>query len=91
MSPLGDVAREPWIVLDVFDDERRAGREHPAGDAGAGREACAEKRVLSLPDDGFEDELVRLVVQEQDRGRLRAEDRARDLDDRGEQRAKPVL
>ncbi len=56
-----------------------------------GGEARAEQRVLALADDGLEDELFRLLVEEEDRRRLRAEDRPRDLDDRGEERAERLL
>ncbi len=88
---LGDVAREPWIVPDVLDDERRPSREHPAGDARPSGEARPEQRVLALADDRLEDELLRLLVEEKDRRRLGAEDRASDLDDRGEERAERLL
>ena len=56
-----------------------------------GGEARAEERVLALADDRLEDELLRLLVEQEDRRRLGAEDRARDLDDRGEQRAERLL
>ena len=56
-----------------------------------GGEARAEERVLALADDGLEDELLGLLVEEEDRRRLGAEDRARDLDDRREQRAERLL
>ena len=88
---LGDVAREARIVLDVLDDERRSRRENPAGDSRACGKARAEERVLALADDRFEDELLGLGVEEQDRRRLRAEDRARDLDDRGQKRPEGLL
>ena len=58
---------------------------------GARREARAEERVLALADDGLEDELLGLLVEQEDRRRRRAEDRARDLDDRREQRAIRLL
>ena len=77
--------------MDVLDDERRARREDPARDTGAGREPRAEQRVLALADDGLEDELLGLRVEQEDRGRLRAEDGARDLDDRGEERTERLL
>ena len=56
----------------------------------------AGKRVPSSvsspsPDDGLEHELLRLLVEEEDRRRLGAEDRARDLDDRREERAERLL
>jgi hypothetical protein len=77
--------------VNVLDDERRSGREHPARDPRAGREARTEKRVLALADDGLEDELLGLRVEQEDGRRLGAEDGARDLDDRGEKRAKRFL
>ena len=77
--------------MDVLDDERRSRREHPARDPGAGREARAEQRVLALADDGLEDELLGLRVEQEDGRRLCAEDGARDLDDRGEERAERFL
>ena len=43
------------------------------------------------PGDRLEHELVGLLVEQEDRRRLRAEDRARDLDDRPEQRAVLLL
>ena len=49
------------------------------------RQARADQLLLALAGDGREDELVGLLVEEEDRRRLRAEDRARDLDDRPEQ------
>ena len=88
---LGDVVREARIVLDVLDDERRSRREDPAGDPRAGGEARAEERVLALADDRLEDELLGLLVEEEDRRRLGAEDRPRDLDDRREQCAERLL
>ena len=43
------------------------------------------------PETGLEDELVGLVVEEEDRGRLGGEDRASDVDDRLQQLAEGVL
>ena len=77
--------------MDVLDDERRASRKHPAGDARARREPRSQERFLALADDGLEDELFRLLVEKEDRRRLRAEDRPCDFDDRGEQRAEGLL
>ena len=56
----------------------------------------AGKRVPSsvsspFADDGLEHELLGLLVEQEDRRRLRAEDRARDLDDRGEESAEGLL
>ena len=48
---------------------------------------CPTSVSCALAGDRLEDELVRLLVEEEDRRRLGAEDRARDLDDRLEQRA----
>jgi hypothetical protein len=62
-----------------------------SGDARPGREARAEQRVLALADDCFEDELVRGLVEEENRRRLRPEDGASDLDDRRQQRAERLL
>ena len=88
---LRDVPGEAGILADVLDDERRPRREHPAGDALPGGEAHAEQALLSLADDGGEDELLRLRVEQQDRRRASAEDRARHLHDRGEERAERLL
>src|SRR5205085_5055333 len=75
----------------VFDDERLTCDEHPARDAGAGREPLADQRVGPLAGDRLEHELVPLLVEEEDRGRLRPEDRARDLDRALQQRAMALL
>ena len=87
-GPLGDVAGEARILLDVVEHERRARREHPAGDPGRRRQPRPDEVLLVLAGDGGEDELVRLLVEEEDRRRLRREDRARHLDDRAQQRAR---
>ena len=79
------------IVLDVLDDERCPRCEDPAGDTGAGGEPRPEERVLAFADDSLEDELLGLGVEQEDRRRLGAEDRARDLDDRAEQSAERLL
>ena len=65
--------------------------EHPARDPRSRGEARAEECVLAFPDDGLEDELLGLLVEEEDRRRGRAEDRACDLDDRAEERAERLL
>src|SRR3954452_18868085 len=92
-DPLGDVARragdvagEARILLDVLDDDRLARLEHPARDAAIGRDAPAGQRLLALARHGLEDELAGRLVVQADRGGLRAEDRARHLDDRLQQR-----
>ena len=88
---LGDVAREARVVLDVLDHEGRPRREHPAGDPRSGGKARSEQRVLALADHGFEDELLGLRVEQQNRRGACAEDRPRHLDDGGEERAEGVL
>src|SRR5579884_1207482 len=55
--PLGHVAGVARVVLEVVDDERRARRQHPARDAGGGRNAHPDERLLFLARDGREDEL----------------------------------
>ena len=84
---LGRVGREARVGGDVGEDERLAGAEHPAGDAGAGREAAPDQGVLALADDGLEDQLVGGLVEQQHAGRAGVEDRPRHLDDRLEQGA----
>ena len=72
-------------MLEVVDDQRLAGDQHPAADARAGREAHADQAVRAFARDRLEDELVGLLVVQVDRRSLRREDRPRDLDDRLEQ------
>ena len=86
---LGRVAREPWVVGEVVDRERLPRDEHPAGDARARRQPHADELAFAFSRDGLEDELLGLLVEQEDRRRLGAEDRARDVHDRLEQR--PVL
>ena len=85
---LRDVTREPRVVSHVFEDERGARGEHPPGDAVLRGEAHSEQGLLALADDRLEHELVRRLVEQQDRRRLGPEDRARDLYERAEQSAK---
>ena len=56
-----------------------------------GREALADQLVRALAGDRLEHELVGLLVEQEDRRRLGAEDRARDLDDRLQQLAVALL
>ena len=76
-GPLRDVAGEAGIVGEVLEHERLPGHEHPAGDPGARRDPRADERTGALPGDRLEDELVRLLVVQEDRRRLGAEDRLR--------------
>ena len=85
------VAREARVLRQVVDDERLPRHEHPARNAGARREALAEQRVGAFAGDGLEDELVRLLVEQQDRRRLRVKDRASDLDGCAQQGAVRVF
>ena len=62
-------------------------REHPAGDAGTGREPHPDQLALPLARHRLEDELVRLLVEEEDGCGLRAEDRAGHLHGRLQERA----
>ena len=71
----------------VVDHQRLAGREHPARDAGTGREPHPDQVALSLARHGLEDELVRFLVEEEDRCRLGTEDRAGHLHGRLQERA----
>ena len=84
---LGDLLRVPRILGQILDHERLAGDERPAGDAGARRDPRADQTLFVLAGDRLEDELVGLLVEEEDRRALGREDRARDLDDRPQQRA----
>ena len=52
-----------------------------------GRKPRSQKRVLALPDDGLEDELLGLLVEEENRRCLRVEDRPCHLDDRRKKRS----
>ena len=80
-------AEKRGSVVDVGQDERLAGAEHPAGDARPGREAAPDEGVLALADDGLEHELVGRLVEQEHAGRAGVEDRPGHLDDRLEQRA----
>jgi hypothetical protein len=62
------------------------GDEHPTGEAGARGDSSAHQLVRAFARDRFEDELVPLLVQKEDRCGPRREDRARDLDNRAQQR-----
>ena len=73
------------VAAHVLEHERRARREHPAGDPLRRREALADEVLLALVRDRGEHELVGLLVEQEDRRRLRAEDRARDDDDRAQE------
>jgi hypothetical protein len=88
---LRGLAGEAGILADVVDHERLPRHEHPAGDARAGRESLSDQRRRAFPGDCLEDELVRFLVEEENRRRLRAEDRARRLDDRLQQRSERLL
>ena len=84
---LGGRARPARVRAQVVDDEGLARREHPAGDAGARREPHPDQLALSLTGHGLEHELVRLLVEEEDGRSLGAEDRARHLHGRLQERA----
>ena len=55
------------------------------------RHPLADEVLLVVAGDGCEHELVGLLVEEEDRRCLRAEDRPRDLDDRAQQAAELLL
>src|SRR4051795_7920126 len=82
---LGGLAREARVGQHVFDHERLAADEDEPGDPRARREPAADKLIGAFTGDGFEHELVRLLVEQEDRGGLRAEDRPGDLHDRLQQ------
>ena len=88
---LGHLASETRILLELLDHERLARNEYPAGDAAARREPDADQVARALACDSLEDELVGLVVVQEDRGGLGAEDRAGALDDRLQQLAVVLL
>jgi hypothetical protein len=82
---LGKLAREARIRGDIVDHERLARDEHPTGEAGARGDSSAHQ-LIAFARDGFEDELVPLLVQKEDGCGPRRKDRARDLDDRAQER-----
>jgi hypothetical protein len=84
---LAGLTRPARVVLEVVDDQRLPRDEHPARDPGAGGKAGAQEGLGPFAGDRLEHELVALLVVQEDRGCLRREDRARDLDDRLEQGA----
>ena len=88
---LGRLPGEARILLEVVDHDRLAGDEHPAGDSRARGNPHPDQVAFTLARDGLEDELVRRVVEQEDRRRLGAEDRPRDIDDRLQQRAMALL
>src|SRR5262249_10154945 len=61
--------------------------ERPTRYARARRDARADQALLLLARERLEDQLVGVLVEQEDRRALRREDRARDLDDRAQQRA----
>src|SRR4029077_17349754 len=75
-----------WILEHILDHERLPADEHEAGDSGAGRKALAERGAGPFAANPFEDGLVGLLVQEEDRGRLGLEDRPSHVDDRLQER-----
>ena len=83
---LGGLPGEARILENVLDHERLPADEDEAGDSGAGRKALADERVGSFAGNRFEDELVGLLVQKEDRGRLGLEDRPGHVDDRLQER-----
>ena len=83
--------REARVAAHVLEHERRAGRQHPAGDPLRRREPLADEVLLALVRDRGEDELVGLVVEQEDRRRLGAEDGARDDDDRAQELGEVLL
>src|SRR6185503_11121509 len=87
----GALAREARVVRQVVHHERLPCHEGEAGDARARREPRPHERVPSLARDRLEHELVRVLVVEEDRRRLRTEDRARDVDDGLEERPVRLL
>ena len=90
-ASLGDVAGEARVGLHVLQHERRLRRGDPAGDAGRRREALADEELVLLAGDGGEDELVRLLVEQEDRRPLSAEDRPGHLDDRAQEPCEVLL
>src|SRR5581483_10490346 len=88
---LGGLAREPRVLRQVVDDERLARHEHPARDARVRREALADELTRALARDRLEHELLRLLVEQEDGGGLRAEDRARRLHRRLQERAERLV
>src|SRR5207302_2489913 len=82
---------EAGIGADILDDDGLSRDEHPARDSGAGRNPPADERVGALAGDRREDELVRRLVEDEDRGGPSPEDGARHLDDRLEERCVVVL
>ncbi len=84
-APLGDVACEAGVGLHVLEDERRLRGGDPAGDPGRGREPLTDEELIVFARNGGENELVRLLVEQEDRRALSAEDRTSDLDDRAQE------
>ena len=63
-------------VIDVVENHRRPASRHPTGEAATDRDPHTSLHLLFDPHRRARDELVRLLVQQQHRARVRVEDRA---------------
>ena len=72
-------------VVDVVEDHRPLLGGDPPGEARADRDADALLQLLLDAERGAGDELVRRLVEQEDRARVDLEDLARPLEQRGEQ------
>jgi hypothetical protein len=79
------------VLRDIVEDEGLTRHEHPAGDTGRGRKSHPDELLLALARNGLEHELARVLVEQEDGGGARVEDRTRDVDDRLQERAMALL
>ena len=63
-------------VIDVVENHRRPASRHPTGEAAADRDPHTLLHLLFDPNRRARDELLRLLVQQEHRARVRVEDRA---------------
>jgi hypothetical protein len=83
---LGHVAGEARILLNALDHERLSGGDDGAGDTGPRGKAPPDELAGPDPGDRLEDEVAPLVIEQEDRGRGRGEDRPRGVGDGLEER-----
>ena len=89
---LGDLAREARVASSVLDRRAAAAWRAPSRRCPVPAGSACRRSVSSpSPATASKTSSSALLVEEQDRRRLGAEDRARDLDDRAEQRAVALL
>ena len=78
-------------VVDVVEDHRPLLGGDPAREAAADRDADALLHLFLDPERGARDELVRVLVEQEDRARVDLEDLAGALEQRGEELVEPQV